>query len=151
MSNVTIRYARRDDQERLRGIMLQYIVGFYHSPQPSDQALNDLIISLIDNPSQGVQLIAESEPGELLGFATMYFSFNTLEMKRMAILHDLFVMPSSRGKKVGESLFKACLQFVRENNLSHMFWETEHNNHTAQALYDKMGATRQRWLNYEIK
>lgn len=151
MPSPTIRPVKGEDREQLRNLMLQYIVDFYHYPQPSDESLNDLIDRLIEDPSAGIQYVAQSDEGTLLGFATLYFAFNTLEVKRMAILHDLFVTPAARGQKVGEALFATCVRHVRVNNLSHMTWETEHDNFTAQALYDKMGGKRQLWLNYEIK
>nr|WP_259455775.1 GNAT family N-acetyltransferase [Bacillus sp. PK3_68] len=87
----------------------------------------------------------------MVGFATLYFMFNTLEAKRMAFLYDLFVSPTIRGQKVGERLFETCLSHMRENDYSHMAWETAHDNVVAQALYDKMGAKKAVWLNYEIK
>ncbi|WP_343070820.1 GNAT family N-acetyltransferase [Bacillus sp. REN10] len=52
---------------------------------------------------------------------------------------------------MGEKLFETCLSHMRENDYSHMAWETAHDNVIAQALYDKMGAKKAVWLNYEIK
>ncbi|RNB89925.1 GNAT family N-acetyltransferase [Brevibacillus fluminis] len=151
MEAVLIRPATQSDLPQLLDLLHQYIVDFYQSPDPGKEALTNLVNHLIADPSAGIQFVAEADGQRLVGFATLYFTFNTLEAKRMAFLYDLFVVPGTRGQKIGERLFQTCLSHIRKNGYSHMIWETAHDNHTAQALYDKMGAQKQVWLNYEIK
>ncbi|WP_311315154.1 MULTISPECIES: GNAT family N-acetyltransferase [unclassified Bacillus (in: firmicutes)] len=98
-----------------------------------------------------MQFVSEKEPHHLVGFSTLYFAFNTLEVKRMAVLYDLFVKPDVRGQKIGEKLLQTCVTYIRENDYTHMIWETAHDNLAAQSLYDKIGAKKAVWLNYEIK
>jgi ribosomal protein S18 acetylase RimI-like enzyme len=150
MNAITVRPARNEDLPQLKELMLSYIVDFYKVPRPDDHALQGLITHLLDTPWDGIQFVAETKDGVLAGFATLYFTFNTLEVKRMAFLYDLFVHPAARGQKIGESLFQTCHAHVRENGYSHMIWETAHDNLPAQKLYDKMGAKKAVWLNYEI-
>ena len=69
----------------------------------------------------------------------------------MAFLYDLFVKLDERGQKIGQNLLMTCIKYIRENDYSHMIWETAHDNYTAQALYDKVGVQKDVWLNYEIK
>jgi ribosomal protein S18 acetylase RimI-like enzyme len=151
METVNIRTATQDDIPQLFELMNQYIVDFYKCPRPSEDSLKKLINHLLENPYEGIQFVAETETKRLVGFATLYFTFNTLEVKRMAFLYDLFVTSNIRGQKIGERLFNNCLSYVRENDYSHMIWETAHDNEVAQKLYDKLGAQKQVWLNYEIK
>ncbi|MEH7098286.1 GNAT family N-acetyltransferase [Neobacillus vireti] len=150
METVKIRHATIDDIPQLFNLMNQYIVDFYNCPRPREEALKKLINHLLENPYEGIQFVAETETNRLVGFATLYFTFNTLEVKRMAFLYDLFVTPKIRGQKIGERLLNSCLSYVRENDYSHMFWETAHDNEVAKNLYDKIGAKKQVWLNYEI-
>ncbi|WP_257349284.1 GNAT family N-acetyltransferase [Pseudalkalibacillus decolorationis] len=151
LSTIQTRKLEKKDIPQLLPLMYEYIVDFYKCPRPSEGSLEKLVNHLLDNPSEGIQFVAESETNQLVGFATLYFTFNTLEAKRMAFLYDLFVSPNTRGQKIGERLFKTCLSHIRENDYSHMTWETAHDNVVAQALYDKMGADKAVWLNYEIK
>lgn len=151
MQSVTIRPVTEADVPQLLDLMYQYIVDFYKCPDPGKEALTKLVTHLLQDPSAGIQFVAETQSQTLVGFATLYFTFNTLEAKRMAFLYDLFVVPDTRGQKVGERLFQTCLSYIREHDYSHMLWETAHDNHTAKALYDKMGAQKQVWLNYEMK
>lgn len=152
MDDLRIRPVTKQDIPQLMELMYQYIVDFYKCPRPSEESLEKLITHLLENPYEGIQFVAEKElNGCLVGFSTLYFTFNTLEVKRMAILYDLFVSPETRGLKIGEKLLRTCVEYIRENDYSHMFWETAHDNLAAQSLYDKIGAKKAVWLNYEIK
>ncbi|MED4206511.1 GNAT family N-acetyltransferase [Neobacillus mesonae] len=144
-----IRPAVNHDTNQLYELMRQYIVDFYQRPEPREIELKGLIQHLQENPSSGLQFVAE-ENGELIGFATLYFTFSTLNVKRQAVLNDLFVQPNARGKKVGEKLFQTCLDYVRANHFAGMTWQTAKDNTTAQTLYKKMGGEISDWFFYEI-
>ncbi|WP_301335737.1 GNAT family N-acetyltransferase [Bacillus sp. FJAT-27445] len=147
--NIEIRPATVKDVSELYELMRQYIVDFYEQPGPEENKLKGLINHLLENPSSGLQFVAE-ENGELIGFATLYFTLSTLKVKRQAILNDLFVVSKARGKKVGEKLFQASLEYIRKNNFASMTWETSKDNLVAQSLYEKMGGKQSEWLVYEI-
>ncbi|MBP1933738.1 GNAT family N-acetyltransferase [Ammoniphilus resinae] len=149
MGEVMIRPARKTDIDHLLDMIVQYIVDFYNRPKPDERLLMELVNQLLENPASGIQFVAE-EDGKLLGFATLYFSFSTLQVKRMAILNDLFVLPDARGRKLGEKLFQTCLSYIRENDFAYMTWETAKDNKVARALYNKMGGQLSEWLVYEM-
>lgn len=146
---VLIRKATHQDIPELYQLMIGYIVDFYKQPKPKEEELKGLIEHLLNNPASGLQFVAELE-GQLVGFATLYFTFSTLRVKRQAVLNDLFVKPDIRGKKVGEKLFQTCLQYIRENGFCSMSWETAKDNVVAQSLYNKMGGELSPWFFYEI-
>lgn len=148
--NIQIRISMEKDIPQLSNLMMQYIVDFYQKPRPDEEALRQLIQHIQCNPSSGLQFVAEQN-GKLIGFATLYFAFSTLQVKRTAILNDLFVVPDARGKKAGEQLFRACLSYIRESDFAYMTWETSKDNHAAQSLYNKMGGMVSDWLVYEMK
>ncbi|MFT9596779.1 GNAT family N-acetyltransferase [Mesobacillus sp.] len=150
MAELTIRPAEERDIPRLYHLMTQYIVDFYKKPEPNEAELKNLILHLQDHPDSGLQFVAEIE-GEIVGFATLYYTFSTLQVKRAAILNDLFVSADARGQKVGEQLFTKCLEHIRKNNFAYMTWETSKDNYVAQSLYDKMGGSQSDWLVYEIE
>lgn len=148
--NILIRSASTQDVNELYELMRQYIVDFYKQPAPKEDKLRGLINYLLNNPSSGLQFVAE-ENGVLIGFVTLYFTFSTLKVKRQAILNDLFVAPNARGKKVGEKLFQTTLNYIRKNDFTSMTWETAKDNFIAQSLYSKMGGELSEWLFYEIR
>ncbi|MFC6455118.1 MULTISPECIES: GNAT family N-acetyltransferase [Paenibacillus] len=148
MTNRTIRQAEQRDVDQLMTLMNQYI-DFYESPRPDEQALRQFINRLQENPASGVQFVAERE-GRLTGFATLYFTYSTLQLKPAAIMNDLFVTAGERGLGTGEELFQTCLRHVRSNGFACMTWETAQDNLAAQSFYSKMGGHRSSWLVYEI-
>jgi ribosomal protein S18 acetylase RimI-like enzyme len=149
LENFNIRPVENKDISQLVKLMTQYIVDFYERPKPGEEALEGLVQHLIKNPEIGLQFVAEKD-GKLLGFATLYFSFSTLQVKRTAILNDLFVSPDARRHKIGEKLFQKCLSYIKENDIAYMTWETAKDNHVAQSFYNKMGGHLSEWLVYEM-
>ncbi len=129
--------------------MQGYIVDFYRQPDPGIEHLESFIRHLLDHPDQGHQLVAEHDE-TLVGFATMYFTWSTLKLKRFVIMNDLYVAVSARGHHVGEELFSAVLRYARDHDLGPVQWETAEDNRVAQALYEKMGGRVSPWVHYEL-
>ncbi|MED1204326.1 GNAT family N-acetyltransferase [Heyndrickxia acidicola] len=149
MHQTAVREAEERDIPELCYLMRKYIVDFYKRDTPKDSDLRAHIELLLISPELGLQLVAEVNH-QIVGFATLYFTFSTLSLKRTAILNDLFVSSEFRGLKLGEHLFKECAKFVRENDLAGMTWETAEDNKIAQSLYEKLGGKRSEWLHYEL-
>lgn len=150
MAELTIRPAEERDIPNLYHLMTQYIVDFYKKPEPNEAELKKLIQHMLDHPDSGLQFVAEME-GEIVGFATLYYTFSTLQVKRAAILNDLFVSGETRGQSAGERLFEQCLEHIRKSDFAYMTWETAKDNYIAQGLYNKMGGRQSDWLVYEIE
>jgi GNAT superfamily N-acetyltransferase len=120
---------------------------FYHSA-PSDDALLSMMRTLIADPThEGTQFLA-SDAGSDVGFATLYWSWETTISSRVGVMNDLFVSPESRGRGVSSALIDACVQRCREHGASRMIWQTAPDNVRAQAVYDHIGATRETWVDY---
>lgn len=145
-----IRQARKEDIGQIVPLMIKYIVDFYKRPHPGEEKVEQLATYLLDHPDQGIQFVAD-DGEKIVGFATLYFTLSTLQVKRASILNDLFVDSNVRGQKVGESLFRHCLNYIRENGFAYMQWETAKDNNVAQSLYKKMGGHISDWLVYEIE
>lgn len=148
MTNISIRQAKPEDVQQLSELMYQYM-DFYKRPRQEEGKLRGFIEYILDNRSSGIQFVAERE-GALTGFATLYFTFSTLQLKRAAIMNDLFVTAEARGQRVGEGLFQACLEYAKRHDYAYMTWETAQDNGAAQAFYHKMGGRRSDWIVYEM-
>lgn len=129
--------------------MLRAYCDFYRVDPPDDQ-LTALVTALIDDPSEGLQLIARDTDGTPLGFATIYWTWQTLYAARVGVLNDLFVVPASRGSGAGRALIERCRELCRERGAEKLVWETAPDNATAQRLYDGIGAEKSTWLTYEL-
>ena len=121
----------------------------FYNESPSDQALLELSRALIADPlREGLQLIARDSLGAAVGFATVFWSWDTTEASRIGIMNDLFVVPEARGLGLADRLIEACTQRCAERKASRLEWETGPENLRAQSVYDRVGAVREPWLTY---
>jgi ribosomal protein S18 acetylase RimI-like enzyme len=148
MAQVTIRQPLLEDTSRLKELMIQYIVGFYKFRQPDDDKLNELIHVLLEQ-REGIQFVAEND-GNLVGFATLYFSYSTLRATKIAVMNDLFVTEEFRGQGAAAKLFAACKGYAARNRYANLSWTTAKDNLRAQRFYEKMGGELGDWLTYSI-
>ena len=123
----------------------------FYEVSPSDEALLTLTRVLIEKPDEGVQLIARGDAGDAVGFATVFWTWSTLNAARLGVMNDLFVSEEARGTGAAEALIAACLERCRERGATELAWQTAHTNLRAQAVYDRVGAKRdERWLDYSL-
>jgi GNAT superfamily N-acetyltransferase len=121
----------------------------FYEVAPGDDALLALSRALVADPDrEGVQLLARDDAGRPAGFASVYWSWDTLLAARVGIMHDLFVTPAMRGHGVGEALIEACRAECRRHGAVKLGWQTAHDNRRAQRLYERVGATRDEWVDY---
>ena len=121
----------------------------FYEVTPSDEALLAVSRELIaDSEHEGIQLIARDESGEAVGFATVYWSWDTLNAARIGIMHDLFVAPPARGTGVADALIDACVNECRGRRAARLVWQTARNNARAQRVYERAGARREEWVDY---
>jgi len=105
--------------------------------------------ALIADPDrEGVQLIGRSDEGEALGFATIFWSWSTSIAARIGIMNDLFVAPAGRGAGLADALIAACVEECRRHGAAKLTWQTAPDNATARRVYERVGATREEWVDY---
>ena len=137
-----------DDVDDLLVLMEGYC-SFY-GVAPGAVRLRRLSESLIDNPDEGLQLLARDAEGAATGFATVYWTWQTLAASRIGVMNDLFVAPSARGAGLAERLIAACLDRCRERGAGSLVWQTALDNHRAQSVYERVGGVSERWLDYSL-
>ena len=81
------------------------------------------------------QFFVARDAEALLGFAHLLFSLETVSLRRIGILEDIFVTESARGRGVGGALLDAAETFARAGGLARLTLATAHQNRTAQRLY----------------
>jgi GNAT superfamily N-acetyltransferase len=147
-----IALAGEGDLDDLLPLMRAYC-DFY-AVAPTDEALLALSRALIDDPDhEGVQLVARAPDGAAVGFATVFWTWSTTRGARIGVMNDLFVAPHARGAgagRVGEALIAGCADCARAHGAVSLTWQTALDNERAQALYDRIGAQRSQWLDYDL-
>ncbi|MGI8922386.1 MAG: GNAT family N-acetyltransferase [Solirubrobacteraceae bacterium] len=142
-----VRTAREDDLPGLVGLMVDYC-RFYRS-DPGAEALEALARALLADPErEGVQLVAVTRAASPVGFATVFWTWSTTAAQRLAVMNDLYVVPSSRGQGIAEVLIDGCRELARAHGARRLGWQTAPDNYRAQAVYDRVGAQREQWVDY---
>jgi ribosomal protein S18 acetylase RimI-like enzyme len=147
-----ISVVREEDLADLLPLFRAYC-AFYGS-SPSDADLLALCRALLADPErEGVQLIARDvrAGGAAVGFATVYWTWQSTKARRLAVMNDLFVAEPARGAGVADALIAACAEQARERGVRALSWVTAPDNRRAQRVYDRAGATRSSWLEYELE
>jgi ribosomal protein S18 acetylase RimI-like enzyme len=137
------------DLSELVPLMEAYCRFYETAPRREDlTALSEALLSAPD--SEGVQLLARDDSGRAIGFATMYWSWDTTEALRTAIMHDLYVDEAVRGGGVGRALIDACCAEAARRGKRRLDWQTAPDNARAQRLYDSTPAGRSTWVCYAL-
>ena len=120
----------------------------FYNVAPDDAALLEVSRALMADPArEGVQFLATID-GEDVGFATVFWSWETSIAGRVGVMNDVFVVPQARGRGVATALIGACRQRCRDQGALRMIWQTAPDNVRAQSLYEHIGAVRESWIDY---
>ena len=131
--------------------LLPLVRGYcdFYDVAPADDALLTVSHALIADPDrEGIQLIARGDGGQAVGFATVYWSWDTLVAARVGIMHDLFVIPPARGSGIADLLIEACVEECRRHGAAKLGWQTAPDNTRARRVYERVGATKDEWVDY---
>jgi GNAT superfamily N-acetyltransferase len=148
----SIAVVREEDLADLLPLFRAYCA--FYGASPADGDLLALSRALIADPEhEGVQVLARDlrAGGAAIGFATVYWTWESTKARRLAVMNDLFVAEAARGTGVADELIADCAERARERGVGVLSWVTAPDNHRAQRVYDRTGATRSPWLEYELE
>jgi ribosomal protein S18 acetylase RimI-like enzyme len=131
--------ATPDHLEQLVPLFDAYRV-FYNQPSDPNAARDFLRQRLL---LRETVVFLALEGNTALGFTQLFPSFTSVGMKRLWILNDLYVVPESRGQRVGERLIERALQHAKASGAKGVVLETAHSNLSGQKLYERMGFSRE--------
>jgi GNAT superfamily N-acetyltransferase len=123
----------------------------FYDAHPTDEALRALSEALCADPvNEGVQLVARDLRGRAVGFATVFWTWETTGAHRLGVMNDLYVAEHARGCGAAEALIRACADAAREHGCGALSWVTAPGNARAQAVYARTGAQRSEWWEYTL-
>jgi GNAT superfamily N-acetyltransferase len=146
---MTVERVTEADLDDLLALMRGYC-DFYEADTPEEALLALSRALLADPDNEGVQLIARDDAGRAVGFATVYWTWQTLAASRLAVMNDLFVTADARGTGLADTLIAACVDEARAKGATSLSWQTAKDNHRAQKLYGRIGAKRSEWVDYSL-
>ena len=150
MAGHALHLVEESDLPELLPLMRGYC-DFYEVAPADDDLLAMARTLIADRVREGLQLLARTEDGEAIGFVTVFWSWSTLSGCRIGVMNDLFVAAHARGSGVADALIAGCVERCRERGgVTSLQWQTAKDNLRAQAVYERMGATREEWLDYSL-
>jgi GNAT superfamily N-acetyltransferase len=127
-------------------LMRQY-QEFYQVTDISDERNRQFFSKFgIDNPF-GCQFLYRQK-GQAIGFATVYLTYTSTIVAKVAIMNDLFTATTARGKGVGRKLIEHCRQYAKASGAVRLQWVTDEDNTSAQVLYDSLDTASRSWKFY---
>jgi len=120
---------------------------FYNVAQISDERNEDFFSQFGEKSPKGC-LFVYRELGKVIGFATVYFSFASTIAEKVAVLNDLYTLPTCRGKGVGRELIEHCRSFAANHGAARLQWVTAPENEQAKRLYDSLNTGKSTWSFY---
>ncbi|MBT2747788.1 MULTISPECIES: GNAT family N-acetyltransferase [unclassified Lysobacter] len=135
----TVRRASSADLDLLAPLFDRYR-HFY--TQRFDEAVSRAFIAERLQRGDSVLLLATLDGSDGAGFTQLYPTFSSVRAARVWVLNDLFVESRARRRGVAQALLNAAADFARADGAARLELETNHDNQTAQALYDAAGWQR---------
>jgi GNAT superfamily N-acetyltransferase len=123
----------------------------FYATEPSDADLLSLARALLAEPArEGVQLIARDSGRRALGFASIFWSWDTTDGGRIGIMNDLYVAPEARGAGLAARLIAACRGHCAARGALRLEWMTSPGNAPARAVYERVGGVLEPWIVYTL-
>jgi len=150
---VHVRPVTEGDFDALLALIADY--QRFYAATARDDAHNAAFFGRFIAPSDRGMLIAafddDAPDGAApAGYACLYWTYSSVSATDVVLMNDLYVCPERRGGGVGEALVAATVAIARERGASHVRWFTALDNRRAQRLYERVGAERSSWFEYEI-
>jgi len=146
MTETLVRPLVESDEARWRELFTAY--GVFYETDFSDEVL-ERVWALLVAAGSGIDGLVAERDGAVVGIAHYRSHPDTFSGGRDWFLDDLFVDPTARGTGAGRALIEHIAELSAGTGGS-LRWITAADNHTAQALYDKV-ATRTSWVMYETR
>ncbi|MEM1064254.1 MAG: GNAT family N-acetyltransferase [Pseudomonadota bacterium] len=91
-----------------------------------------------DDPQDFNCLLAEVD-GRPVGLVHFVFHRHGWKIENVCYLQDLYAEPEMRGLGVGRALIEAVYGAADAVGCPSVYWATQHFNHSARRLYDRVG------------
>ncbi len=96
-------------------------------------------------------ILAETDAGEVTGFALFFHNFSTWEGCPGIYLEDLFVRPEHRGQGYGKALLVKLAGIALERGCKRFEWSVLDWNEPSIAFYKALGAEPlEEWTKYRV-
>lgn len=110
--------------------------------RPDAEVQSRALVRLLNAPDSALLLVAREQAGEVVGMVSLLFAVSTALGGPVALLEDMVVAPSHRGRGVGGALLDAALLAASDRGCGRVTLLTDGDNVGGQGLYASRGFTR---------
>lgn len=103
----------------------------------SEFAKQNLVVELARRPQMFSVLAFDGE--HAVGLVNCVEGFSTFACKPLVNIHDVVVLSSHRGQRVGEQMLKRVEEIARERGACKLTLEVLQGNRSANRLYERLG------------
>lgn len=95
-------------------------------------------------------LVAETD--QIVGYSILSWGWGIESGGQEALVDEMLITPSERGKGIGQKLMQASLNRANEQGVKVVFLETERDNPRSRKLYQKLGFEEEDsiWMSYRF-
>lgn len=134
---LTFEQANHSDLPALSAL-LSLLFSQEHEFTPDTQAQQQGLSLILQQPDLGRILVARQQ-GQVIGMVSLLFSISTALGGRVALLEDMVVDQHHRGRGIGSQLLAFAINHARQQQVRRITLLTDHDNHSAQRLYQQHG------------
>ena len=87
----------------------------------------------------------------LVAFATVYFTYASSIISKVAVMNDLYTLEEYRGNGIAKQMIKHCEKYAQTKNAVRLQWMTASDNEIAQMVYKSLGAKQSSWEFGSVK
>ena len=117
----------------------------FYKVQNIDDKKNKIFFSQFGIESNKGCLFGYRKDNKLVAFTTIYFSYVSSSISRIAVMNDLYTLPEYRKQGIGKKLIQYCEKYSKTKGASRLQWLTAPDNTVAQSLYKSIGAKQSSW------
>lgn len=121
-------------------------LAFYQTSRPRE-VLETVFARMVSGREHEFRGLCAVREGDIVGITHFVGHRKMWDVADTLYLQDLYVVAEHRCSGVARALIEAVYTIAATEGASSVYWLTQENNHTAQALYDRL-ATKTDFIKY---
>jgi len=117
--------------------------------EPNSEIQSKALSKIILDPKIGIILIAKDDD-KILGMVNLLFTESTALGSKVALLEDMIVLSSSRGRGIGSQLIDYAISEAKKVGCKRITLLTDIENTKAQSFYQKKGFVKSKMTPYRL-
>jgi GNAT superfamily N-acetyltransferase len=143
---MNIREINQNDENGWRTLWAEYLA--YYKVDLTEEVTQNVWNRMMDEKDPLRGLVADDD-GKIIGFTHYFFHGTTWHPTSYCYLEDLFVDQNVRSKGTGRALISGVKLAAIEEGAAKLYWHTDKQNETAQALYNKIAKLTD-FIRYDV-